>query len=74
MACRCMGGAQRLEMANKHGAIVREAGNCVRTAALEASLADRIRAVRSMTFKSLKKVENELYGGVNKNDKARLIL
>lgn len=51
MACRGVGGAQRLEMANKHGAIVRDAGDCVRTAALEASLADRIRAVRSMTFK-----------------------
>lgn len=35
-------------MANKHGAVVRDAGNCVRTAALEASLADRTRAVRNM--------------------------
>lgn len=35
-------------MTDTNGAVVRDAGNCVRTAALEASVADRIRAVRSM--------------------------
>ena len=36
-------------MVKEHGAIVRDAGNCVLAAALETSLADLIRAVRSMT-------------------------
>lgn len=49
MACRWGDGTRRVEMANEQGARVRDAGNCVRTAALEANLADRIRAVRSMT-------------------------